>query len=60
MKRSVIKARTVQAAEDQAAALAALQAQLDQIETKLDEVLGKDAGTKPAKAAKASTPAEKK
>jgi hypothetical protein len=58
MRRSVAKARTVQAQVDQAATLLAMQEQLDRIEAKLDQALGMSKGTKPAKTGKAATPAE--
>ena len=40
MRKSLAKARTVLAQEDQATALKTMQAQLDRIEAKLDKALG--------------------
>jgi hypothetical protein len=58
MRRSVAKARTVQAQVDQAATLMKMAEQLDRIEAKLDQALGMSKAAKPAKAGKAATPAE--
>lgn len=57
MKRSLAMAKQAQAAVDSAATIAALKAQVDRLEAKIDKLLA-GAGVKPEKGKKPAAPAE--